>query len=55
VVDRSGGSAELGVPFFPLIELNFPTFAPDEIPEDLAKVEATKPGSRTKIAKTKAS
>lgn len=54
VVDRSGGSADLGVPFFPLIELNFPTFAPDEVPEELAKIEATKPGSRTKPAKAKA-
>jgi orotate phosphoribosyltransferase len=46
VVDRSGGSAELGVPFFPLIELNFPTFAPDELPPELAASEAVKPGSR---------
>ena len=46
VVDRSGGSAELGVPFFPLIELNFPTYAPDELPEELAASEAVKPGSR---------
>jgi orotate phosphoribosyltransferase len=46
VVDRSGGTADLGVPFFPLIELNFPTYAPDEIPAELAKIEAVKPGSR---------
>ena len=47
VVDRSGGTAELGVPFFPLIELNFPTYAPDEVPEELAATPAIKPGSRT--------
>lgn len=46
VVDRSAGSAELGVPFFPLIELNFPTYAPDELPPELADSEAIKPGSR---------
>jgi orotate phosphoribosyltransferase len=46
VVDRSGGSADLGVPFFPLIELNFPTYAPDEVPADLAATPAVKPGSR---------
>ncbi len=46
VVDRSGGTAELGVPFFPLIELNFPTYAADELPPELAKSKATKPGSR---------
>jgi orotate phosphoribosyltransferase len=46
VVDRSAGSADLGVPFFPLIELNFPTYAPDEVPEELAATPAVKPGSR---------
>jgi orotate phosphoribosyltransferase len=46
LVDRSGGSADLGVPFFPLIELNFPTYAPDELPADLAATPAVKPGSR---------
>lgn len=47
VVDRSAGAAELGVPFFPLIELNFPTYAPDELPPELENTEAVKPGSRT--------
>ena len=46
VVDRSAGTAELGVPFFPLIQLNFPTYAPDELPPELAASEAVKPGSR---------
>lgn len=46
VVDRSAGAAELGVPFFPLIELNFPTYAPDELPPELVDSEAVKPGSR---------
>ncbi len=46
VVDRSAGSADLGVPFFPLIELNFPTYAPDEVPAELAVTPAVKPGSR---------
>ncbi len=46
VVDRSAGSADLGVPFFPLIELNFPTYAPDEVPAELAAIPAVKPGSR---------
>ena len=32
VVDRSAGTVELGVPFYPLIELNFPTYAADELP-----------------------
>jgi orotate phosphoribosyltransferase len=46
VVDRSAGSADLGVPFFPLLELNFPTYAPNEVPEELAATPAVKPGSR---------
>lgn len=46
LVDRSGGTADLGVPFFPLIELNFPTYAADEVPAALAAIPAEKPGSR---------
>jgi orotate phosphoribosyltransferase len=46
VVDRSAGTADLGVPFFPLLELNFPTYAPDEVPSELAAIAAVKPGSR---------
>jgi orotate phosphoribosyltransferase len=46
IVDRTAGAVDLGVPFFPLIELNFPTFAPDALPADLAAIKAIKPGSR---------
>ena len=46
VVDRSGGSVDLGVPFFPLLALNFPTYADNEVPAELAAVPVTKPGSR---------
>ncbi len=46
LVDRSAGSADLGVPFHVLIALNFPTYAEGEVPEDLAAVPVTKPGSR---------
>ena len=48
LVDRSAGTADIGVPFFPLIALNFPTYAPDELPPELAASTATKPGSREK-------
>ena len=44
LVDRSGGEADLGVPFFPLVALNFPTYAEDELPEDLAAIPDTKAG-----------
>lgn len=48
LVDRSAGTVELGVPFYPLLALNFPTYAPDELPPELAGSEAVKPGSRAK-------
>jgi orotate phosphoribosyltransferase len=46
LVDRSGGTAELGVPFFPLIRLEVPTYQPDALPPELAAIPAIKPGSR---------
>lgn len=48
LVDRSGGSVDLGVPFYPLIAINFPTYAEDELPPELAATPAIKPGSRAK-------
>jgi orotate phosphoribosyltransferase len=48
LVDRSGGTVDLGVPFTALIALNFPTYAPDELPDALAAIPVTKPGSRAK-------
>ena len=46
LVDRSAGTVDLGVPFFPLVAINFPTYAPDELPPELAATQAIKPGSR---------
>ncbi|MDD3797742.1 MAG: orotate phosphoribosyltransferase [Novosphingobium sp.] len=46
LVDRSGGSVDLGVPFYPLVQINFPTYADEEVPAALAAVPITKPGSR---------
>ncbi len=46
LVDRSAGTVDLGVPFYPLIAINFPTYAPDELPPELAATPAIKPGSR---------
>lgn len=46
LVDRSAGSVDLGVPFFPLLALNFPTWAPEDVPAELAGTPAIKPGSR---------
>ncbi len=46
IIDRSCGSVDLGVPFYPLISIDFPTFDEADIPEALASVVVTKPGSR---------
>jgi orotate phosphoribosyltransferase len=46
LVDRSGGDAELGVPFHPLIRIDVPTYAADQLPPELAAIPAIKPGSR---------
>ncbi len=46
LVDRSNGTADLGVPFFPLIRLDVPTYQADALPAELAAIPAIKPGSR---------
>jgi orotate phosphoribosyltransferase len=46
LVDRSSGTVDLGVPFTALVALNFPTYAADELPPELAALPAIKPGSR---------
>jgi orotate phosphoribosyltransferase len=46
LVDRSAGQADLGVPFFTLVTLSFPTYAEDELPPELAAIPAVKPGGR---------
>jgi len=46
LVDRSSGSADLGIPFYPLIRIDVPTYEADSIPPELASIPAIKPGSR---------
>jgi orotate phosphoribosyltransferase len=46
LVDRSNGTADLGVPFFPLIRLEVPAYQADQLPPELAAIPAIKPGSR---------
>jgi orotate phosphoribosyltransferase len=50
LVDRSNGTADVGVPLTPLIRLEVPTYAPDALPESLAAIPAIKPGSRAEAA-----
>ena len=46
LVDRSNGNVDLGVPFYPLIRLDVPTYEADKLPPELAAIPAIKPGSR---------
>jgi orotate phosphoribosyltransferase len=46
LVDRSGGDADLGVPFTPLIRIDVPAYSADALPPELASIPAVKPGSR---------
>ena len=46
LVDRSGGTADLGVPLYPLIRIDVPTYSADAVPPELAAIPPTKPGSR---------
>ncbi len=45
LVDRSAGTARFNVPAVSLLELSFPTFPADAVPEWLAKIPVEKPGS----------
>ena len=45
LVDRSAGSARFDVPAISLLELSFPTYPADALPDWLAKLPVQKPGS----------
>jgi len=45
LVDRSAGAARFDVPAISLLELSFPTYPADALPEALAKLPVEKPGS----------
>jgi len=46
LVDRSGGKAELGVPYRSLVTLDVPSYAPESCPMCRAGGSPVKPGSR---------
>jgi orotate phosphoribosyltransferase len=45
LVDRSAGQAKFAVPTYSLLEMSYPTYSADQLPPELAKIPATKPGS----------
>ncbi|WP_213271272.1 orotate phosphoribosyltransferase [Hyphomonas sp.] len=46
IIDRSGGRADVGCKLISLAQVNFPDYSPDDLPPELQKLEAIKPGSR---------
>lgn len=46
VVDRSNGAINFGIPCVSLIALNVEAFDPTQLPPDLQKIPAVKPGSK---------
>jgi orotate phosphoribosyltransferase len=46
LVDRSAGTADIGVPLVSLASYFVPDYAPDDVPPEMAKLPAVKPGSR---------
>ncbi|PCJ71509.1 MAG: orotate phosphoribosyltransferase [Rhodobiaceae bacterium] len=46
LIDRSNGTAEIGVKLVSLAKLAIPTFDADKLPPELAAIPAIKPGSR---------
>jgi orotate phosphoribosyltransferase len=47
LIDRSGGKADLGARLVALVELDLPSYPADQLPPELAKIPAIKPGSRS--------
>ncbi len=45
LVDRSAGQAKFEVPCLSLLEMSYPTYPADQVPPEMAKIPATKPGS----------
>ncbi|PIP59849.1 MAG: orotate phosphoribosyltransferase [Verrucomicrobia bacterium CG_4_10_14_3_um_filter_43_23] len=45
LVDRSQGQARFDVPLVSLLEMSFPVYEPDNLPEELKNIPAIKPGS----------
>lgn len=47
LIDRSGGAADVGVPYRSLVTLNVPTYAPESCPLCKSGSAPVKPGSRS--------
>ena len=45
LVDRSTGDLDFQTSFQPLLKMNFPTYSPDDLPDELKAIPPIKPGS----------
>jgi orotate phosphoribosyltransferase len=45
LVNRSEGKAKFSAPLVSLLDMNFPTYEPDQVPPELRNIPAVKPGS----------
>ena len=48
LVDRTGGTADFGVPLVSALSLDVQSWAPDEVPPSLAEIPISRPGSTGK-------
>lgn len=46
LIDRSNGTADVGVPIFSLMQMDVKSYPADRLPPELEKIPAIKPGSR---------
>lgn len=46
LIDRSNGAVDVGVPLVSLAGLEIPSYSADDLPPELARIPAIKPGSR---------
>lgn len=46
LIDRSNGTADIGVPLFSLAQLSVPSYESGHLPPELSAIPAVKPGSR---------
>jgi orotate phosphoribosyltransferase len=49
IVDRSNGTADVGVPLVSLLRMDVPAYPADQLPPELAAIPAIKPGSRALV------
>jgi orotate phosphoribosyltransferase len=52
VINRSGKTTWQGLPLISLVDVDFPTYAEDELPEELAAIPLSRPGTKKNLEST---